>query len=470
MNRTRPTGFAAFTFIWVGQVLSLLGTGMTRFALGVWAWEATGRATPLTLVALASFGPGVILSPIAGALVDRWSRKLVLILSDVAAGLSTAVLLFLFATGQLEIWHIIVAGAFASAFESFQFPAYSAAVTMMIDKEQYARASGMMSIAEAASGILAPIFAGLLIGLGASQLGSMDAGIQIIMAIDLLAMGLAVGVLLMAHIPQPIRHDTPIPGVAGIISEVGYGFDYILKRPSLLGLQLVFFFINLTATFGFVVLTPMILARTNTDAGALSLVEFAAGIGGLVGGLLLSVWGGPKRKTNGVLGGMLLESLLGPIVTGLSRSLPFWMLGAFFSAFFIPIINGSNQAIWQSKVAPDVQGRVFATRRWIAQITIPIAMLMAGPLADRVFEPALQPGGRFFYTLGSIVGTGPGAGMSVMFLIAGALGILVAIGGYLFPAVRNAESILPDADKVAEEGSEAGHAAPGVEPTPEPAS
>lgn len=464
MAQNRPKGMFAFTVVWIGQVISMLGTGMTRFALGIWAWDITGRATPLALVALFSFGPGVILSPIAGALVDRWNRKLVMILSDLAAGLSTIAIFILFATGRLEIWHIYIAGAFASAFESFQFPAYSSAITMMIDKDQYARASGMLSMVESASGIFSPLLAGMILGF-ATVSATRNAGINIIMIIDIVTFLAAIGAVLFVHIPQPARTDTPLPGLNGLISEIGYGFDYIAKRPSLLGLQLVFFFINLTATFSFVVLAPMILARTHSDAPALAAVQTAAGVGGLVGGILLSIWGGPKRKTNGVLGGMLLESIFGAILMGLGRILPIWMIASFASSFFIPIINGSNQAIWQTKIPPEIQGRVFSTRRWIAQITAPVAMLLAGPAADKLFEPAMQPGGSLAGTLGPLLGTGPGAGMSIMFLIAGALGMVVAITGFLTPFVRSAESILPDAKVVAEDEAESqAEGTPAVQP------
>jgi hypothetical protein len=141
---------------------------------------------------------------------------------------------------------------------------------------------------------------------------------------------------------------------------------------------------------------------------------------------------------------MTASSILGQMLMGLGNGLVFWIPAAFFTMFFIPVINGSNQAIWQAKVAPDVQGRVFAARRLIAQITAPAAMLIAGPLADRVFEPAMMSGGALAATLGGVFGTGPGAGMAVIFVITGLLGIFVGLGGYLFPAVRNAEDILPD--------------------------
>jgi hypothetical protein len=123
-----------------------------------------------------------------------------------------------------------------------------------------------------------------------------------------------------------------------------------------------------------------------------------------------------------------------------------WAAGLFFAGFLLPILNGSSQAIWQAKVAPDVQGRVFAVRRIIAQITAPLAMLVAGPLADYLFEPAMMPGGAWASTFGGLVGTGPGAGMSLIFIIAGLLSVLVGLAGYAIPVIRDVETILPDHD------------------------
>lgn len=434
-ENVRPTGMPAFTIVWLGQVVSFLGTGMTRFALTIWAWQVTGSATALALVGFFSFGPVVILSPFAGALVDRWNRKLVMMLSDLAAGLSTIAVLTLYATGHLQIWHLYVAGAFAGAFESFQFPAYSAAVTMMLPKEQYARASGMLSLAQSASGILAPILAGALLGV---------VGVAGIMTIDVVTFVVAVLALLVVHIPQPEVTAEGESGQGSLLREAAYGFHYIFDRPSLLGLQLVFFTVNLIAGLGMTLMAPLILARTGNDELVLGSAQSAAAIGALVGGLALSVWGGPKRRIHGILAGMALSSLLGQMLMGVGQSLYVWAAAGFLGAFFLPIINGSNQAIWQAKVAPDVQGRVFATRRLIAQITVPIAMLSAGPLADYVFEPAMAVGGRLAPIFGNLVGTGSGAGMGLMFVLVGVLGAVAGLAGYAFPAVRNAEDLLPD--------------------------
>ena len=163
MKIGKPTGMRGFTIVWFGQLVSLLGSGMTQFALTIWAWQITGEATALALVGFFTFAPSILISPLAGALVDRWDRKQVMMLSDLAAGLSTIAVFLLYSTDSLEIWHLYVTGAFTGVFQSFQFPAYSAAISVMLDKEQYSRASGMISLAESASGILSPIGAGIFL-------------------------------------------------------------------------------------------------------------------------------------------------------------------------------------------------------------------------------------------------------------------------------------------------------------------
>jgi MFS transporter, DHA3 family, macrolide efflux protein len=435
MKRLRPGGMTGFTIVWAGQVVSLLGANMTRFAITIWAWQETGQATTLALVGLFSFGPAVLLSPIAGALVDRWNRRLVMMLSDLGAGLATIALLLLYLSGSLQVWHLFVLGAWSGAFSAFQFPAYSAAISTMLPQRQYARASGMLALAESISTIGAPVLAGILLAV---------VGVAGVFVIDIVTFSVAIVALLLVAIPQPPPSAEGIAARASLLSDAGFGFRYILARPPLLHLQLLFTSVNFIATFGGVVIAPMVLARTVGDQLALASVHSAMGAGGVVGGLLLSVWGGPKRRIHGVLLGMAGAGLLGTLPLGLARSVPWWMAAAFVSAAFIPILNGANQAIWQSKVPPDLQGRVFATRRFIAQITAPLAMLAVGPLADRVMEPALQPDGALADVFGPLVGVGPGAGMSLMLVVVGLIAGGLGLTGYLRPLVREVETRLPD--------------------------
>jgi len=329
-------GMSSFTFMWAGQVFSLLGTSMTSFALTIWAWQVTGQATVLGLVSFFNFVPLLLMTPIAGAVVDRSSRKRVMIFSDLLAGLPTVAIFLLHSTGSLQIWHLYLAGAFSGTFQAFHFPAYSAAISMIVPKEQYGRASGMLSTAEYASGIFAPVAAALLMS---------AAGIASVMAIDILTFITAISTVFLVQIPQPAASEERRKGMGNIWRESFYGFRYIYGCPSLLGLQLVLFSSNLVGGLGFTLFTSAVLARTGGDNIVLGTVLSIGGIGGLIGSILLVIWGGPKRKVHGVLMGDALTNLLGWVLVGLGDNQYVWSLAAFLGLFFVPILNGSNQAI-----------------------------------------------------------------------------------------------------------------------------
>jgi MFS family permease len=424
-----------FTIVWVGQVASLLGTAISNFALTLWAYEVTGKATPLALVGFFFMTPMVVLSPLVGVMVDRGNRKLMMMLSDLAAALTTALALVLYVSDGLQIWHLYIAATISGTFQGFQWPAYSAAIAMMLPKEHYGRANGMLELAGNGSHVFAPILAGALLG---------PLGVTGLLLIDLVSAAIAIGALLVVQIPQPVNSGASEAGKGSFREDAVYGFRYIFQRPSLLGLQTVFLVGNFFAGLAFAVMAPMILGRSGNDELVFGSIQSVGAIGGVVGGVAMSIWGGPKRRVHGVLLGWVCTSILGQTLLGLGRSLPVWSAGMFFFSFFVPILNGSNQAIWQAKVPPDVQGRVFTTRRLIAWLVQPLSQLMAGPLADRVLEPAMAAGGGLATTFGWLVGVGAGAGMGLMFVVAGLLGALTGLSGYLFPAVRDVERILPD--------------------------
>jgi hypothetical protein len=197
---------------------------------------------------------------------------------------------------------------------------------------------------------------------------------------------------------------------------------------------------------GLILVNPMVLARTGNNELALATVQTAFGIGGVVGGLLLSMWGGPKRRVHGVLLGFIWASFF-QIWLGTGQTLWIWSAASFMMMLSFPIINGSNQSIWQAKVPPDVQGRVFGARRVFAQISGPLGMVLAGPLADLIFEPAMAVGGAWSDTLGWLFGIGPGAGMGVLISLTGLIAVAVGIVGYAVPAIYQAETPLPDHDQ-----------------------
>ncbi|MCA9969894.1 MAG: MFS transporter [Anaerolineales bacterium] len=458
----RPTGMRAFLVMWSGQLVSLLGSAMTGFALPIYIFGETERVQELALLGLAFMLPLIVFSPLAGSIVDRYSRKWMMILSDLAAGLTTIVVLLLVWTGELEIWHLYITNAINGTFQTLQWPAYSAAISVMIPKEQYGRAHGLSTLAGSGSNIFAPLLAGALLGF---------IGLEGILLIDVITFVAAIGTLLFVVVPDPPRTAEGQAGQGSIWRESAYGFVYIWKRPSLLGLQLVFFAGNFMMTLAFTALAALILYRTNQNAQVFSWVAAAGAVGGVAGGLLMSAWGGPRRRVNGVLLGWALSGLLGMTLMGVGPAWPVWAAAAFLGNLLGPIIDGSNQAIWQAKVAPDVQGRVFSVRRLIAWATVPLANLLVIPLTDGWLEPAMRAGGGLADRFGWLVGAGPGSGIALVFVFAGLLATLVGLSGYLFPAVRDAEERLPDHTELAPaEAAVATAPAPETEPLPAPES
>jgi DHA3 family macrolide efflux protein-like MFS transporter len=438
-NTNRPTGMFGFTMVWLGQIISVLATNMSVFALTIWVFEKTGSATALGLMQVFFITPLLIITPFAGVMVDRHNRKLMMMVSDLTAGLATISVLILQVFGVLEVWHLYAAAVFQGLGNAFQWPAYSAAISTMIPKEKYGRANGMMSLIEMGPGVLAPMLAGAFLPI---------IGLTGILSLDVATFLLAILVLTFVHIPQPPRTTEGAQAQGNILKEAVFGFRYIFARPSLLGLQLVFFVGNLCAGIAFTVLAPMILLRTGNDSVSLGLVQSAGAIGGIVGGIAMSAWGGFKRRVHGVLGGWIVSSFFFALM-GLGTWVPFWVAINALSALFIPLINGSNQSIWQAKVAPDVQGRVFSARRLIAWLTIPISPLIAGTLADYVLEPAMRAPSGLSSLFGWLIPPGPGAGMGLLIFFSCLGGILAGLVGYLVHPIRHAEDILPDHDTAA---------------------
>lgn len=436
----RISGMAAFTLVWAGQIISVLASSMTQFALTIWAYEKTGSATALGIVNTSFLIPFLLLSPFAGVMVDRYNRKLMMMLSDLTAITSTVGILIISATGQLEMWHLFVASGINGLGNTFQWPAYSASISTMVPKEKYTRANGMMSLIESGPGVLAPILAGLLLPL--IELNG-------ILIIDIITFFFAIGALSIVLIPQPKKSSEAQLGQGNIFKEAVFGFRYIFDRRSLLGLLLFFICLNLVIGLSASLFAPFILSRTGNDSAALGGVQSAAAIGAVIGGMLVSLWGGFKRRMTSIFIGEALTGLFCLILFGISRTLPAWIAVCVVMSIFPVFTNGASQAIWQAKVAPDVQGRVFSARRMIAWSMGPITPILAGLLADYVTEPAMQSSTLLARLFGWLVGTGPGSGMAVQFILTGAAYILIVLVVYFFfPVVRDLEDLVKDHDQL----------------------
>ena len=439
-NKTALSGMTGFTIVWAGQLVSVLASSMTQFALTIWAYQETGSATALGIINTSFIVPFLLLSPIAGVMVDRHNRKLMMMVSDLTAVLATGGILVLQAMGILEIWHLYIAAVINGLGNTFQWPAYSAAISTMVPKENYSRANGMMSLVESGPAVLAPIFAGLLLPI-ISLTG--------ILVIDVVTFFLAILALTLVIILQPEKTIEGQAGSGSILQEALYGFKYIFARRGLLGLLTFFIVLNFVIGLSGSLFSPFILERTNQSSEILGVVTSANAIGAVVGGLLIGLWGGFKKRMNSIFLGEALTGLFLLVVFGLGRSLPVWIIAVVIGGIFPIFTNGASQAIWQSKVAPDVQGRVFSARRMIAWSVGPITPILAGLLADYVTEPAMQANTWLAQTFGWLVGNTSGSGMALQFVLTGIVYIVVAGFTFVFvPHVRNLEAELPDHDQM----------------------
>jgi DHA3 family macrolide efflux protein-like MFS transporter len=426
----------AFIVVWLGQMVSMLASSMSHFGLTIWMYERTGSATALGLMQVAFITPFLVLSPIAGVMVDRYNRKLMMMVSDLAAVIATGGVFALLLLGRLEFWHLYVAAALNGLGNTFQWPAYSAAITTMVPKAQYGRANGLMSLLEAGPAVVAPMVAGALLPL---------IGLVGILLLDFLTFFLAIGALLLVVVPPPTRSRAGAEASGNLWHEAAYGFRYIFRRPSLLGLQMVFFFGNLFFGMAYTLLPPMVLARTGNNSVVFGLVQSTGAIGAVVGGIVMSLWGGLRRRVHGVLLGWAI-SALGSMFIGLGRGLSVWLPAAFVAAVAGPLVNTSNQALWQAKVPPDRQGRVFSARRLIAWFTNPLSPILAGTLADFLFEPALRSRSPLSALAAPLVGSGPGAGMGLLIVLCSLLCLAVPLVACTLPVIREADILLPDHD------------------------
>ncbi len=421
MNETPSTGdqnaasvdnrpwAASFFTIWIGQALSLVGSRMGGFALVWWLTQASGgSATVLATSSLVAMLPSVFLAPIAGALTDRWSRRRVMILADGIVALFSAWLGIMAWMGTLQLWHIYFIMFVRALGGTFHYTAMQAATSLMVPRDQLARVSGMNQTLQGVMTVLTP-------PLGALAMSVMP--LQAIMGIDVVTAAFAIGPLFFVHVIEPARRSQTAGAsmVRGLARDIREGFSYIWHWQGMFIVLVVAALLNGIINPAFSLMP--ILIRNHFGGGVLQLgwAESAWGIGLIAGGLVLSIWGGFKRR--------ILTSLLGLIVAGFSfvavGFVPSTGLNMALGALFVaglsnPMTNGPFFAILQSVVAPEKQGRVFTTVQSLASLASPIGMAISGPLADAF-------------------------GVQVWFIIGGIVSLAMGIGLRAFPSVMELE-------------------------------
>jgi DHA3 family macrolide efflux protein-like MFS transporter len=407
-----PRNWAArFFTVWGGQAFSLFGSALVQFALVWYLTKQTGSATVLATATLVAMLPQIVLGPFAGALVDRWNRRMIMMVADAAIALATLLLAYLFASGQVQVWHIYLILMVRSLGQAFHFPAMQASTTLMIPETQLTRISGANQTLMGAINIVAPPTGALLLEV---------LPLQGILFIDVATALLAITPLLFISIPQPVRSQkeqgAAVGEPAGLMQDVREGLRYVASWPGLLAILIMATVINflLTPTMS---LMPLLVTK-HFGLGALEfgLMDSAWGFGVIIGGLILSTWGGFKRKIATSMMGIIGIGL-GVTIVGLSPSNMYLlaMAGMAFSGVMNPITNGPLFALVQSTVRPDMQGRVMSLIMSAATAMTPLSLMVAGPLSDAI-------------------------GIRTWFWIGGLICLLMGIAAFFVPAIMNVES------------------------------
>lgn len=413
------------------QTFSLIGSRISGLAIGMYIYNQTGNATPLTLVAFFATIPMVLASSLSGVLADRWDRRLVMVLADAGQAVGTLLLLLIFMSGTFELWHLYLITLIQSTFGVFQGPAFQASITMLIPDDQRDRANAIMQLVGPMSGIVAPAIAGFVYA---------ALGVNGAIFLDLLTFLVAMGVIFSLHIPRPEQTEEGKAMAGSVWQESWSGLRYLLKHRVMMAIVVYVAFLNFLVSGAMTLSTPYILARTSSEA-TLGIIMSIMNSGAIIGGLILGVWGGTRPRMNTIMPGIIISSFM---LIGLGSGQSPVALAAFGFLFMLPLpmVNGLFMSIMQIKIAPDIQGRVFAVIGQLTMILTPIAYLIVGPLADQVFEPAVNSAS--WGAVAPLVGDTVGSGMGMIILLGGALSVLISVAMFSIPAIRKMESSLPD--------------------------
>ncbi|MBI5668920.1 MAG: MFS transporter [Chloroflexi bacterium] len=396
-----------FFTVWTGQAFSLFGSQLVQFALIWWLTETTRSATVLASAALVGVLPQVLISPIAGPLIDRWNRKRVMMVADALVAFTTLLLVLLFAGGVVQLWHVYLAMFIRSAAGSFHFPSMQASTSLMVPDEHLSRVAGLNQMLQGLMSIVAPPVGALLIGL---------LPMQGVLLIDVVTAAVAVLAVLVVPIPQPERQPTAdVSPLRAFWRDMGSGFNYVRGWPGLMAVIVLVMLLNLIAAPALSLVPLLVTNIFGGQAGELATLNSAMGIGIVVGGVILGVWGGFKRRiTTSMMAVFIMSVAL--LLIGFAPASAFWLaLAAFFVLGVMhSLANGPLMALLQSIVAPEMQGRVFTLLMSGAALMMPLGLAVAGPLADQF-------------------------GVQWMYVMAGALSLLMTITALFIPALMNIE-------------------------------
>lgn len=408
--------FRKYIILWISQSISQLGSSMTSFALILWAYEQSQSALSVSLMSFCDYVPYILMSMFVGTFIDVHRKKVIMLAADTVAAVGSLSVLFLFVTGHLSVWNIYIINVVMGITTAFQQPASAVAVGRLVPKDKISNVSGMNSFSSNLIIVFKPMLAAALFVVG---------GLPIILVIDLVSFAIAFCVLLFfIPIPEQIErkhHKWLFAGTAE-------GFRFLKTEKGLLYIMITLAFINFFSSLTYEnILSPMILARSGNDGMLLGIVNACMGIGGIIGGMIVSFKKESHYKASAIYVCAALSFLFGDLTMAVGRNVFSWSFAAIAASIPIPFIMANQNALFYKKVPEEVQGRVFAVRNAIQYSTIPMGILLGGGLADYVFEPFMRARGEVAQALERLVGSGAGSGMAVMFLCTGICGFIVSI-------------------------------------------
>ena len=364
-----------FFTLWTGQAISLIGSKIVQFALVWWLTELTGSATVLATASIVALVPEILLLPIAGAYVDRWNRRIVMIVADALIALSSLCLAYLFWVDATQVWHVYAVLLVRAVGGSFHWPAMQTSTSLMVPQKHLTRVAGLNQTTNGALNIIGPPLGALL---------TQVLPLQSVMLVDVATALLAIVPLLFVSIPQPERGDAQVADKPSIWVDMRAGLRYIMRWPGLKILIGSAMIVKIALTPAFSLLPLLVSEHFQGGATQLSLLEAVTGVGIVAGGLILSVWGGFRKKIYTTMMGLAGVGV-GFVVMGLTPEGSFWMalVSTFVVGLTIPLVDGPIMAILQTTVAPEIQGRVFTMMSSLLSITSPFSLALAGPISDR---------------------------------------------------------------------------------------
>lgn len=414
INELKEKSFRKYMVFWFSQAVSGLGSAMTSFALILWAHSLSGSALTVSLMTFCNYVCYVMASLFVGNFVDRHKKKVIMLLSDSVAAICSMAVLFLWMFGKLQVQHIYLVNGVIGLTNAFQHPASAVAVGKMVPKEKMGQVSGLNSFSSNLIVVLSPVFAAAIYGFG---------GLKLILIVDFATFLFAFFILMFViKIPEKTVEKKERESV---FAGCKMGFSYLLEHKGLWYIIITMSLINFLSRLTYEnILSPMILDRSGNSSIALGVVNAAIGIGGIVGGILVSTGKLPRDRIKTIHVSAALSFLLGDLIMGVGRNLFFWCIAGFAASVPIPFIMAAQNLIMYEKIPQDMQGRIFAVRNAIQFGSIPSGILIGGALAEYVFEPLMQNENVCINILQKLVGTGDGSGMAVMFLCTGFTGSL----------------------------------------------